>query len=112
MKAVIITIGMMAGIIFSHQAFSNGKEVAEVNSSNSLTYVQELELLVDYLPSTDLSFLNKVVEVQIYSSNYELISEGQFIDGEDVREEELRDLLYDSDFIAAIGGKSIYILSK
>jgi len=42
-----------------------------------MTYVQEQELLVAHVPSADLSFLNQAVDVQVYNSNYELISEGQ-----------------------------------
>jgi hypothetical protein len=112
MKAVLITFGVITGIISSHQAFSNENKEVEINTSISMTYEQEQELLSEYLPSADLSFLNQAGDVQVYNSNYELISEGQFIEGEDVRNIELRNLLYNSDFIAAIRGKSIYILSK
>ena len=111
MKALIIIFGIVVGIIISHLAFSNDKKNSEAQTSVAMTFQKELELLGDYIQAVDTSFLNKVVNYEIYNSNYELIRQGHFIEGEDITNEEVRNLFYDSDYVAFIGNVSIYILA-
>lgn len=111
MKRTAIALAIILGLTHINESYANGSGKT-VEKQVLMTYEEELELLKDYIPDLDTSFLNELISIQVYDSNYELLMEGTSGEFDEIGNIELHNLVAESDYVTRIDNQVIYIHSK